>query len=142
MVVGNFDSYLNKTRKPGPYLRRGQELDLDIASSIEKDGSLRGAGTSRGKVSGTARVVHSLEEIGRVQEGEILICHATDPGWTPVFIVIAGLVLETGGVLAHGSCLSREYGLPCVQLANATELIPDGVNVTLDGDTGLVKVDE
>ncbi|MCY4513727.1 MAG: PEP-utilizing enzyme [Candidatus Tectomicrobia bacterium] len=138
----NFDSYLNKTRKPGPYLRRGQELDLDIASSIEEDGSLRGAGTSRGKVSGTARVVHSLEEIGRVQEGEILICHATDPGWTPVFIVIAGLVLETGGVLAHGSCLSREYGLPCVQLANATELIPDGANVTLDGDTGLVKVDE
>ena len=138
----NFDSYLNKTRKPGPYLRRGQELDLDIASSIEEDGSLRGAGTSRGKVSGTARVVHSLEEIGRVQEGEILICHATDPGWTPVIIVIAGLVLETGGVLAHGSCLSREYGLPCVQLANATELIPDGANVTLDGDTGLVKVDE
>ena len=61
--------------------------------------------------------------------------------WTPVFLVISGLVLETGGGLAHGSCLSREYGLPCVQLANATELIPDGANISIDGAMGLVTID-
>ncbi|MCY4426754.1 MAG: PEP-utilizing enzyme [Halieaceae bacterium] len=138
----NFVAYLNKTAKLGPYLRRGQEIDLDSATDAHEDGQLQGAGTSRGRVSGIARVVHSLDEIGRVEEGEILICHATDPGWTPVFIVIAGLVLETGGVLAHGSCLSREYGLPCVQLANATQLIPDGAKITVNGDTGNVVIDE
>lgn len=137
----DFDARLHRTGKLGSYLRRGRELELDAAAAAEEDGALRGAGTSRGQVSGVARVIHSLGEIGRVKEGEILVCHATDPGWTPVFLVISGLVLETGGVLAHGSCLSREYGLPCVQLAGATELIPDGVKISIDGDTGLVRLD-
>jgi phosphohistidine swiveling domain-containing protein len=53
-----------------------------------------------------------------------------------VFPLINGLVLETGGMLAHGACLSREYGLPAVQLRNAIQLIPDGAVITVNGDTG------
>jgi pyruvate,water dikinase len=45
-------------------------------------------------------------------------------------------------MLAHGSCLSREYGLPAVQVADATNLIPDGATITVDGDTGSVSVVE
>ena len=80
----------------------------------------------------------SLDEIGRVQAGDILVCQATDPGWTPVFLVIGGLVLETGGMLAHGSCLSREYGLPAVQVRNAMNLIEDGALISVDGAKGTV----
>jgi pyruvate,water dikinase len=137
----NFHRYLERTANLPTYIHRNKGVDLDVAAIGAQDRVLRGSGTSRGSVTGTARVVHSLDAIGRVRNGEILICHATDPGWTPVFLVISGLVLETGGVLAHGSCLSREYGLPCVQVAGATGLIPDGATITLNGDTGTVVIE-
>ena len=49
-----------------------------------------------------------------VQRGDILVTVATDPGWTTVFSIIGGVVVETGGVVAHAVMISREYGLPCV----------------------------
>jgi len=57
-----------------------------------------------------------------------------------VFAVISGIVTETGGLLSHASCLSREYGLPAVQLSKAMKLIPDGATVTINGDTGVVTI--
>ena len=77
---------------------------------------------------------------GTIKEGEILVTNSTDPGWTPVFMVISGIVLETGGMLAHGSCLAREYALPAVQIENAMQLIPDGAFVTINGDKGDLRV--
>ena len=59
---------------------------------------------------------------------------------TPVFSLIGGLVLETGGMLSHGACLSREYNLPAVTIADAAKRIRDGAWVTLDGDTGELQV--
>jgi phosphoenolpyruvate synthase/pyruvate phosphate dikinase len=75
-----------------------------------------------------------------VKNREILVTNSTDPGWTPVFLVISGIVLETGGMLAHGSCLAREYGFPAVQVANAMRRIPDGATITVNGDTGEVTI--
>src|SRR5690606_24438555 len=86
------------------------------------------------------RVVRELSQIGTVKKGEILIVHATDPGWTPVFMLITGIVLETGGLISHGALLAREYGLPGVQIPGALELIPDGATITLDGDSGMVII--
>jgi pyruvate,water dikinase len=103
---------------------------------------LKGLGTSRGKVTGTARVALGLHEIGRVKHGDIMIVNSTDPGWTTVFSVISGIVLETGGMTAHGAMLAREYGLPAVQVANATRLIPDGARIEINGDSGLVILPE
>jgi pyruvate,water dikinase len=93
-------------------------------------------------VTGTARIVRTQKEIGKVRSGEILVCNSTDPGWTPVFVVVQGVVTETGGMLSHASCLSREYGLPSVQIAGAMELIPDGATITVHGDTGRVTIDD
>jgi pyruvate,water dikinase len=73
-----------------------------------------------------------------VKQGEILVVNATDPGWTPVFLAIRGVVVETGGMGAHASCLAREYGMPCVQLEGAIQLIADGATITVNGDTGQV----
>jgi pyruvate,water dikinase len=95
---------------------------------------------SRGQITGTARIIRDLREMEKVQKGEILICNSTDPGWTPVFGLISGLVLESGGMLSHGACLSREYGLPAVNLPNAMQKVPDGATITLNGDTGLLVV--
>ncbi|MEZ5689192.1 MAG: PEP-utilizing enzyme [Caenibius sp.] len=109
---------------------------------VGEGGMLKGKTTSVGKVTGKARVVPELSQIGRVKKGEILIVHATDPGWSPVFNVISGIVLETGGLISHGALLAREYGLPGVQIENALQLVPDGTMITLDGDAGIVIIHE
>jgi rifampicin phosphotransferase len=121
---------------PPPYLVRGMGADLDG----EVTEGLHGTGTSRGSATGTARVIRELKDIGLVRSGDVLVCNSTDPGWTPVFSVISGIVLETGGMLAHASCLAREYGLPAVQLPGALGRIPDSALVTVDGDTGTVTL--
>jgi pyruvate,water dikinase len=137
----NFDRFNAKQTQPPMYIQRGKAIDLSTEDAADiSSGVLRGAGTSGGTYTGRARVVKSLDEIGAVQSGEILVCNSTDPGWTPVFIVIKGLVLETGGMLAHGSCLSREYGIPAVQVAGAISHIPDGALLTVNGDTGIVTI--
>lgn len=123
------------------YMREGKVIDLSLDSgSGAAEGELKGLGTSPGTVTGTARIVRSLAEIGRVNHGEILVVHATDPGWTPVFLIIKGVVVETGGIMAHASCLAREYGFPAVHLKKAMKLIPDGATIEINGAAGLVKI--
>ena len=134
----------NARKEAAPsYLKGNTPVALEEDTS-DGDGSgvLRGTGTSRGTVTGRARVVPDLKEIGRLEKGDILICNATDPGWASVFAMISGLVMETGGMLAHGSCLSREYGLPAVTLPNAIQRIPDGATITVVGDTGEIQIAE
>lgn len=135
----NFFKIDTKQVHPASYLQCGRAAPID-QPEISGDGVLRGKITSTGKVTGTARVVYELSQIGRVQPGEILIVHATDPGWTPVFMLIKGIVLETGGLISHGALLAREYGLPGVQIEGALRLIPDGATITLDGDLGIVVI--
>ena len=119
------------------------ELIGAVSTAGDDDGTavLPGAGMSQGKVTGRARVMKSLGEIGSLKKGDVLVCNSTDPGWTPVFLVISGLVLETGGMLSHGACLSREYGLPAVAVPSAMSRIEDGAMITVDGDLGLVRLD-
>ena len=133
-----------RTEYTPTYLQAGVTLNLDNNSDQIQvvDGAMRGVGTSRGEVTGRARVVRSMAEIGRVEKNDILICNSTDPGWMPVFPLIKGLVLETGGMLAHGACLSREYGLPAVQLRNAIQLIGDGATIRVNGDSGEIVIVE
>ena len=88
-----------------------------------------------------ARICRDLGELAKVQRGDILVTVATDPGWTTVFSIIGGVVVETGGVVAHAVRISREYGLPCVaNLARACDLIPDGALITIDGAAGRVMI--
>ena len=83
----------------------------------------------------------SLDDIDRVEKGDILVTVATDPAWTTVFSIIGGVVVETGGVVSHAVMISREYGLPCVaNLARACDAIPDGRMITIDGSSGRVVI--
>ena len=102
---------------------------------------LEGIPCSSGRASGPVRVVRSLEEARALREGEILVAPYTNPGWTPLFNLTAGLVIEAGGLLSHGAVVAREYGIPTVVgVEGATRLLRTGQVVTVDGTAGAVKV--
>jgi phosphoenolpyruvate synthase/pyruvate phosphate dikinase len=73
--------------------------------------------------------------------GEVLVCTTTTPVWTPLFPSLAALVTDTGGVPCHAAVVAREYGLPAVVGAEvATQRIPDGALVRVDGQSGEVEI--
>jgi rifampicin phosphotransferase len=100
---------------------------------------LQGLPASAGRIRGTARLVESIGEAAKLAPGEILVTHGTDPGWTPLFPLVSGLVLETGGLLSHGAIIAREYGIPAViNLPGALAIIKDGSIIEVDGANGRV----
>lgn len=102
---------------------------------------LKGLTVSAGVVRGPARVLQAVESHEAVLPGEILVAPFTDPGWTPYFIPAAGIVMNMGGLLSHGSIIAREYGIPAVvNVGPATQLIETGQIVEVDGERGVVRV--
>jgi pyruvate,water dikinase len=102
---------------------------------------LSGLAISPGRVRGTVRVLHSLQDAAKLRPGEVLVARAADPGWTPLFLNASALVLELGSVLSHAAVVAREYRLPAVvNVQDATRLLRDGMSVTVDGDRGRVFV--
>jgi pyruvate,water dikinase len=137
----NFDRFDRRDWSPPKFVKHNRPY-AETTAAADADGMLRGLPTSSGTVTGTARVVRELSQIGRVQRGEILVANSTDPGWTPVFALLSGVVVETGGLLSHSSCLAREYGFPAAQVEGALGVIPDGATITVDGDAGTVMIHE
>jgi pyruvate,water dikinase len=104
------------------------------------DGVLVGLGVSAGTVEGRARVVTDFGK-ATFEPGDILVTPFTDPSWTPVFVSIAGLVTEVGGLMTHGAVVAREYGLPAVVgVVDAMRLIRDGQRIRVDGTHGYVEL--
>ena len=100
-----------------------------------------GLGVSAGIATGRARVILRSDANERVQPGEILVAPFTDPGWTPYFVAAAGIVMDLGGMLSHGSIVAREYGIPAVvNVGPATQIIRTGQWLEVDADRGVVKV--
>lgn len=101
--------------------------------------TLVGTPGSSGTATGTARVVRGAPDFDRVQPGDILICPFTDPAWTPLLGLVAGVVTQTGGVLSHAAIVAREHGIPAVLgVPAAMTVFTDGVSVTVDGTAGTV----
>ncbi|MDP9035336.1 MAG: PEP-utilizing enzyme [Myxococcota bacterium] len=101
---------------------------------------LRGLPASSGVVEGRARVLLSESDMDALQPGEILVIHTTDVGWTPLFLVAAGVVTELGGPLSHAAVVAREFGVPSVvNVAGATRSIRTGDLLRVDGDCGVVE---
>lgn len=102
---------------------------------------LRGFAASSGVVEGTARVVRSVQDISLLRQGDILVCQVTNPTWAPVFQKIAAAVSDIGGSMSHAAIVAREYGLPAVVgTGQATQRIPDGARVRVDGGRGVVTI--
>jgi len=111
-------------------------------STARSEGTLQGTPASAGRVTAHARVILDPHD-ARLSPGEILVAPSTDPGWTPLFLKAAGLVMEVGGAMAHGAIVAREYGIPAVVgVAGATERIATGSRLMLDGTAGTVVIEE
>jgi pyruvate,water dikinase len=102
---------------------------------------LNGAAASPGVVEGQARVVRSVDQIGDVRDGEILVCGSTSPAWAPIFSKIKATVTDVGGVMSHAAIVAREYGLPAVVgTGRATAAIHTGQTIRVDGSEGTVTL--
>jgi pyruvate,water dikinase len=100
---------------------------------------LRGFGASPGIASGVARILHGSAEMEKLKPGEILVTSMTTPDMVPAMSRAAGIVTDEGGMTCHAAIVSRELGVPCiVGTREATKLVPDGGEITLDGKTGSV----
>lgn len=114
----------------------------DAPSSASQDDprTLTGSPVSAGMVEGTVRVVFDPHD-AQMQPGDILVCPATDPAWTPLFLAAGGLITEVGGMMTHGSVVAREYGIPAVVgVSRVTERLTTGQRVRLDGSGGMVRI--
>jgi pyruvate,water dikinase len=103
---------------------------------------LAGIAASPGVVTGTAKVVRSLDEASKLQQGDIMVCEMTLPPWTPLFSTVSAVVADTGGILSHCAIVAREYRIPCVVgTAVGTITIKDGQRLTVDGSKGIVRIE-
>ena len=103
-------------------------------------GALVGLPVSAGTVEGRARVILDMAE-AELEPGDILVTAYTDPSWSPLFVTIAGLVTEVGGLMTHGAVVAREYGLPAVVgVEQATRRIGDGQRIRVHGTDGYVEL--
>ncbi|MBI4564849.1 MAG: hypothetical protein HY716_09190 [Planctomycetes bacterium] len=102
---------------------------------------LQGIGIYPGLVTATARVLLDACDRETLRPGEILVAPFTNSGWAPVMLTAAALVVDTGGLLSHGSILAREYGIPTVvNVGSATRVIRTGQRLHVDGARGSVKI--
>ena len=122
----------------------GSRLDA-IGAAAASSGDVAGQGwcgapLAPGRAFGIARVLEAGERLpdGGWRGDEILVLRAANLGVTPLFRVVAGVVVEVGGLLAHSACQAREAGIPAVALSDATRLIADGARIVIDGATGRV----
>jgi pyruvate,water dikinase len=130
---------------PTDYRFSAVGIDLSSRESIRRNTAdasvLSGFAVSPGQVTAPASVILSPAEFGSMRPGSILVCPTTTPAWTPLFAQARGLVTDIGGILAHGSIVAREYGIPAVMgTGTATQRITSGQTVAVDGDAGTVML--
>ena len=102
---------------------------------------IKGIGASNGQVKGRVCIVRSPKEFYKLERGDILVCKYTDPEWTPLFALAAGVVVDTGGTLSHAAIVAREYGIPAVlATGDATSKLHDGDTVMVNAGEGTVTL--
>lgn len=111
------------------------------ATTLAVGDSISGLAGCAGTATGRAVIVNHPSDPGDLGPGDILVVPMTDPAWTPLFVPAAGVVVNVGAPLSHAIIVSRELGIPCVVSVNdATERIPDGALIEVNGDTGVVTL--
>jgi pyruvate,water dikinase len=119
---------------PGPF----QDRVIRRRKEYERNRHVR-----LGSVTGRAHVILDPTVDSPLQPGEILVAPVTDAGWTPLFAIASGLVVDMGSALSHGSTVAREYGLPAVvNVRNATRIIKTGDLIAVNGTRGTVTIME
>jgi pyruvate,water dikinase len=127
-------------RPPRVFTSDGEAIAGAYGRTDLPAGALVGLAVSAGTIEGRARVIADIAEAD-LEAGDILVTAWTDPSWTALFVAIAGLVTEVGGLMTHGAVIAREYGLPAVVgVEHATRLIRDGQRIRVNGTEGFVEI--
>jgi len=120
-----------------PAFLHGDEGVAEAASGAR----LQGLGISPGRYRGRVRLIRSLAEGQRLEQGDVLVTRAVDPGWTPLLLTAGAVILEMGSRLSHGAVVAREYKVPAVvNIEGVARRLQDGQEVTVDGTRGVVWV--
>ncbi|WP_276251529.1 phosphoenolpyruvate synthase [Haloarcula rara] len=126
-----------------PAVGTGASADGGAMQSPADDVRLSGIGSSPGKVSGTVRIVDKLDNLDKVETGDIIVTEMTTPDMVPAMKRASGIVTDQGGMTSHAAIVSRELGVPAVVgTDDATERLRDGQTVTINGEMGTVEVGE
>jgi pyruvate,water dikinase len=145
LIRARRETYQTYTATEMPYALR----ESDIARLVPGLGLrgtalasiLSGLPVSPGQVQGQVLVLRGPADPAQMKEGAILVTPSTDTTWFPLFLQARGLIIETGGLLSHGSIIAREFGVPAVaNVPDATRRFQDGDLVLLDGSTGLIQI--
>jgi pyruvate,water dikinase len=116
-------------------------LVSDEPGTFAASDRVEGWAASPGKHRGRVRIVKELGDTADLRTGDVLVTSATDPSWTPLFMIAGAIVVERGGPLSHAAIVSRELGVPAVLNATgATVSLPEGAWVEVDGSAGTVIV--
>ncbi len=130
---------LNRTPVPRVMTSTGETVYAAVED--ENADAYRGIPASPGVCEGPVRILKRPEEGDRLKKGEILVTASTNPAWTPLFLRIGGLIMETGAPMSHGPVVAREYGVPAIiGVKDATVKLRDGQMVRINGETGAVEV--
>ena len=100
-----------------------------------------GFAVSPGRIEGEVSVIMSPSDFDNMKPNTILVCPMTTPAWTQLFSHAVALVTDIGSILAHGSIVAREFGIPAVLgLGNVTQRLKSGQRILVDGDAGTIEI--
>lgn len=135
------DDFLEHENTIPPKFLHGSSEYNDTTRFTKDSTEFQGIPASQGTITGLVRVIDKIDFMSSVRQGEILVVPRTDPGWSPVFSKIGGLITETGGILSHGAVIAREYGIPAVtNVTNACRMFRTGQIITINGDNGTITL--
>ena len=141
VVEKNREQYALEMNRMAPRVLTSTGESLHAPAMNAGDNALMGVPVSPGITEGRVRILHHPEEGQSLEVGEILVTTGTNPSWTPLFLKLGGLIMETGGPISHGSVVAREYGLPAVAgVVNATRQLKNGQRIRINGETGSVEL--
>ena len=112
-----------------------------VYGPANSESDLKGYPVAPGQASGRLRKLMK-PDAALLEKGDIILTYSTNPSWTPLFILAGGLIMESGGVMSHGSIVAREYSIPAIVLAGSTQLLEDGRLVKINGNNGEIEIIE
>ena len=134
------DIYIVQSRPITTLSERAEESSESEEENKSKEIILSGLGASPGIASGKVKIIRNLNELSKIQKGDILVTEMTNPDMVVTMQKCAGIITDEGGIASHAAIISRELGIPCVVGTKiATEVLNEGEIIELDADNGIIK---
>jgi pyruvate, water dikinase len=128
--------YIVQTR---PITTIEKRVEKGADKEIDGEVILEGLGASSGIAVGKVKIIQNLEDLHKIEQGDILVTKMTNPDMVVSMAKAAGIVTDEGGLTAHAAIVSREMGIPAiVGTQKATTTLKEGDIITMDGSAGKI----